>query len=305
MKIDMKFDSFTTYTTHKQTIDENLPNNNLSKIRKKRNFTYINRTHCACSLVKREAWNPNKSYEIERYFVKRVREWKILNVDSCEIYGFHLIKNIVYRGSNERWTSHGKNNRMKTWQRCARTPRKWFSDGALDASDDVGVYICSMGPTGLDVIRRFRFVYPARRPHWKRSETIKQYTTAALPVSRWKHFENVLKTLENDWNQTSYQVNKRNLSISRSSCPRALLLGIWSNESFQIPPRLTRDTICETDGFHASNLIRDSSNEFESILYTRGDWSMSINRWSRTLNFYLLFLGKDVFYIKKNVTSRI
>lgn len=55
MKIDMKFDSFTTYTTHKQTIDENLPNNNLSKIRKKRNFTYINRTLCACSLVKREA----------------------------------------------------------------------------------------------------------------------------------------------------------------------------------------------------------------------------------------------------------
>lgn len=100
----------------------------------------------------------------------------------------------------------------------------------------ISVCMCSMGPTGLDVIRRFRFVYPARRPHWKRSETIKQYTTAALPVSRWKHFENVLKTLENDWNQTSYQVNKRNLSIALIVSARSAPPRIWSNESFQIPP---------------------------------------------------------------------
>lgn len=38
MKIDMKFDSFTTYTTHKQTIDENLPNNNLIKNSKETKF---------------------------------------------------------------------------------------------------------------------------------------------------------------------------------------------------------------------------------------------------------------------------
>lgn len=162
----------------------------------------------------------------------------------------------------------------------------------------ISVCMCSMGPTGLDVIRRFRFVYPARRPHWKRSETIKQYTTAALPVSRWKHFENVLKTLENDWNQTSYQVNKRNLSIALIVSARSAPPGIWSNESFQIPPRLTRDSICETDGFHAPNSIGIRATNSKVFYSSRGDRSISsINRelWVYTT---ICFFGKGMFSVK-------
>lgn len=73
---------------HWQTIDENLPNNDLSKIVFERNESYSKET---------------KSTKSERIVRNRTFislnewEWKTLNVDSCEIYGFHLIKNIVSR----------------------------------------------------------------------------------------------------------------------------------------------------------------------------------------------------------------
>lgn len=204
----------------------------------------------------------------------------------------------MYQESNERWTSHGKNNRIKTVTEARASAEKmiqWWCVRRIRRRR----YMYSMGPTGLDVIRRFRFVYPARRPHWKRSETIKQYTTAALPVSRWKHFENVLKTLENDWNQTSYQVNKRNLSIalivSARSAPRYLIEWIISNTpGWREIASVRRMDFTQRIWSGFVQRIRKYSS-------SRGDRSMSINRWSWTLSFTttICFFGKGRYFLYK------
>lgn len=89
------------------------------------------------------------------------------------------------------------------------------------------------------VIRRFRCctssnVDPVEnvRKRWN------NIARSPLTGSHRKHLENVLKTLENDWNQTSYGVNKRNLS-STSTTHRGYRAYVYQIErmiSVTVPP---------------------------------------------------------------------
>lgn len=172
-----------------------------------------------------------------------------------------------------------------------RTSRKWFSDGALDASDDVG--ICTMGATGLGCNSTFSICISGTSTPLKtvgNDKTIYHGRAARFPVENtskmyWKHSKMIEIKQVTRWTREIY--------LSRSSCPRALCSSVSDRMNHFKYPRLTRDTICETNGSHAPNLT--------GIRPTKVFWFaiVSINRWSWTLSFdnYFLFCEKDVFYV--------
>lgn len=101
-----------------------------------------------------------------------------------------------------------------------RTSRKWFSDGALDASDDVG--ICTMGHgTGLGCNSTFSICISGTSTPLKtvgNDKTIYHGRAARFPVENtskmyWKHSKMIEIKQVTRWTREIY--------LSRSSCPRS------------------------------------------------------------------------------------
>lgn len=107
------------------------------------------------------------------------------------------------------------------------------------------------------------------------------------------------KCIENTrkWLKSNKLPGEQEKSIYRAHRVRALCSSVSDRMNHFKYPRLTRDSICETDGFHATNLIgiRPTNSSL------RGDRSMSINRWSWTLSFTttICFFGKGIYFLYK------
>lgn len=142
-----------------------------------------------------------------------------------------------------------------------RTSRKWFSESAWNYIRRCHWY--AMRPTALDVIQHFRFVYPARRSHWKRSETIKQYTPVALAAFQLK---TLWKSIENTWKWL--KSNKLPIGQEKSIYRVHPVRTLWS-----------RTRICSNESFWI--LQPDEIPSVRRIDCTHNDWSGYVHRISK------------------------